>query len=65
MEFDKDRTLNQSELYDEEYLNRVLEKFHISVQILEGEDMGDRKIAVVTYCTPPGETKISLGNLYL
>lgn len=49
MEFNKDRTLNQSELYDEEYLNRVLEKFYISVQILEGEDMRDRKIAVVTY----------------
>lgn len=57
LEFDKDRTLNQSELYDEEYLNRVLEKFHISVQILEGEDMGDRKIAVVTYCTPSEDIK--------
>ena len=57
MEFDKDRTLNQSELYDEEYLNRVLEKFHISVQILEGEDMWDRKIAVVTYCTTSEDIK--------
>ncbi|CDE09307.1 unknown [Bacillus sp. CAG:988] len=57
LEFDKDRTLNQSELYAEEYLNRVLEKFHISVQILEGEDMGDRKIAVVTYCTPSEDIK--------
>lgn len=54
LEFDKDRTLNQSELYAEEYLNRVLEKFHIFVQILEGKDMGDCKIVVVTYC-PPSE----------
>ena len=54
LEFDKDRTLNQNKLYDEEYLNRVLEKFHIFVQILEGKDMGDRKIVVVTYC-PPSE----------
>lgn len=57
LEFDKDRKLNQSELYDEEYLNRVLAKFHISVQTLEGEDMGDRKIVVITYCPPSEDIK--------
>ena len=49
LEFDKDRVLNQSELYDADYLNRVMESAHVSVQILEGEDMGNRKVVVVTY----------------
>lgn len=49
LQFDRERPFKKRSYYDEEYLNSMLKNYNIFVQLLEGDDLGDRTLIMISY----------------
>lgn len=49
LQFDHERPFKKRFYYDEEYLNSMLKNYNIFVQLLEGTDLGDRTLIMISY----------------